>query len=582
MKSMTQFAITWVLFSQVHAQEVPLKPDANSGKVIVTPFSERNLAQDPPIVESAEIQLLQPVKEVDPKSPAVEAMLHVRFAKEGLPSQLVVHAGSKRSILRDDGETGDDKPGDGSFSGAFAINLAQLGALAERQRERKEIPLFEGRTQVKPRDPFSPIDFEGLLSGKRIKITLPFPGLTATPLDPARSLMITDLSVVEDLARTINPCTGDGTPMGKWTFGYLMTQMANQSHSGIDPSTFVRRWLKKWEFDQNVNDWTVAKRPNIKSLIIDPWQAKSGGPGAPLDLSKAPFKLLAIVNRIDLRDNVTYGGGSGGEARFVFCALDSTCNPLPFTVIFEYGIQVADCTALKAWGQQWADLSNIALGDPTFNPALEAITEQFVRAGANPAQPNGSALNQLRTNEIALGVDPWELREFKLFDSDADAGHLREVTVKLTPDLSLNNTSIIADFINANEANVLLEKHQVPLDFPAGGDHFVGGSALTPFGMFWDAPAIASPDARFKFSLNTCNGCHARETNTGFTHVSPAPFGAAAGLSGFLTGLSVLDPTGNGVSHPFGDLERRRVGLETLLSTPCAFEMFRRPLRTPH
>ncbi len=588
MKNMGRFVIVLALCSQASAQE-----KAVLGKARVVPFSERRLTEDPPVVESATLQLSNAVQEIDAKSPEVEATLNVQFAKEGLPSQMMIHAGAKRSLLRDDGDLGDAKSADGTFTGPITINLAQLRELAARQAQAKEIPLFEGRSLVKRREPFTPLDIEGLLQGKPIKIPVPFPGITATPVDPARSLMITDLSVVEDPTRTFNPCSNVGTPMGKWTFGYLMTQMANESQSGIDPSTFVRRWLKKWEFDQNVNDWSVKERKDmIRTKIIEPWQAKSGA-GMPLDLSKAPFRLLAIVNRIDLRDNVTYGGGSGGEARFVFCALDENCNPLQFTVIFEYGIQVKNCNDLKAWGQQWANLTSLPLGSPGFNPALEAITEQFAKAGANPSQPNGSALNQLRANEFALNL-PWELREFKLFDNDSDAGHLREVTVKQTPDLSLNGTQLLADFINSNESAVLLEKHQVPLDFPAGGDHFVGGSALTDPGMIWNAAGIANPKARHKFSLNTCNGCHAGETNTFFTHVKPGPFGSPVGLSGFLTGVDatsmgmppfifVADPTMTGnPPEKFNDLERRRISLETLLSTPCFFEMFRQPLRATH
>src|SRR5215207_1394536 len=57
-----------------------------------------------------------------------------------------------------------------------------------------------------------------------------------------RSLMIVHREVVEDATRTTN--------LGAWTFGHLMTQMANQSATGIDPSTFVLRWLEHWKTPQ--------------------------------------------------------------------------------------------------------------------------------------------------------------------------------------------------------------------------------------------------------------------------------------------------------------------------------------------
>jgi hypothetical protein len=72
------------------------------------------------------------------------------------------------------------------------------------------------------------------------------------------------------------------------------------------------------------------------------------------------------------------------------------------------------------------------------------------------------------------------------------------------------------------------------------------------------------------FSLQTCNGCHARETNTGFTHVNPAAFGAStAGLSGFLTGISVPDPSDPSPTRNFNDLQRRAADLDALLNSPC-------------
>ncbi len=67
-----------------------------------------------------------------------------------------------------------------------------------------------------------------------------------------RSLMVTALGVVEDEERT----TGNGV----WTFGYLMSQIANASGTGLSPSTFTRRWLAHWETNQTVNTFASAAR----------------------------------------------------------------------------------------------------------------------------------------------------------------------------------------------------------------------------------------------------------------------------------------------------------------------------------
>jgi len=551
------------------------------------PFALRDLVKDPPVVESSSLELVEAVAEIDPKQPRRQAALAVKFvAREGLPSLVPIQLDATRVLLRDDGVAPDAQAADGTYTAWIDVNLIQLRELQARQQVAAQRSVFQGRELRKQPVSTSPFPLSDLMAKKPISLVAPLPTPAPVSIDPKRSLMITDLGVVEDPDRTFNPCTGAGTPMGKWTFGYLMQQMANQSATGIDPSVFVRRWLKRWLFDQTVNDWNVPARPRAVEIIQE-WETRSGGPGSPLDLSKAPFRLLAIVNRIDLRDNVVYGGGSAGEGRFVFCLVDDNCNPQLFTVIFEYGIEVQNCGELKAWGQEWANLSTMAPGTPAYNGALERITERFARVNAMPSRPNGSALNQLRTNEIRVGA-PWELREFQIFSSDSDAGHLRQVSVKKTPDLSTDVTSRLADYVNTEEADILLEKHDVPLDFPVMGDHFLGGAAPTNLGMFWSAPGIRNPEARYMFSVNTCNGCHAGETGTPFTHISPASFGTEAALSNFLTGGTVVDPAGaknpdgTPLTRAWNDLQRRQQDLSDLLGAPCFKELLRQPLRATH
>ena len=84
------------------------------------------------------------------------------------------------------------------------------------------------------------------------------------------------------------------------------------------------------------------------------------------------------------------------------------------------------------------------------------------------------------------------------------------------------------------------------------------------------------------FSLQTCNGCHAGETTTPFTHVFPTPFGAAAGLSGFMTGQMVNDPADGMPTRTFNDLERRATDLDALLATPCPLLIGHRGMRMVH
>ncbi|MFL6621926.1 MAG: choice-of-anchor X domain-containing protein [Sulfurifustis sp.] len=561
-----------VLASLAIATAAPLAASASQ------PVYLSDLRKFPPIAEKGTLTLL------DKPSTATPAVLAVAFRNDPrVRTSVTVRFDRDAVTLHDDGANGDAQAGDGVFSAVvtFDADALQRSIATRNQALEKNpvVPIFDKR-QVVSHASLSPIALP-LQPGVALDLSQ-LTGLLAT-IDPARELMIRHPSVVEDPTRTFDPCTGAGTPMGPWTFGYLMTQMANQSATGLDPAVFTRRWLQRWEFDQVVNDFLVPRRLDIQNDIINPWPKLADGR---LDLARAPFRLLAIVNRVDLRENLLYGGGSAGELRFVFGALNlSQCNsPLQFTVIFEYGVKQPSCSALVAYAQQWHNLGSLVIGSAAYNAALQAITDPVVVAGADPSKPNGSALNQLRTNEIAIAPPggQWELREFKI--DPLVSGHLSEVTVKQTPSTSLNNQAVIRDFINDNEAAILAGTYVVPLDYP-GMTPFLGGSSITPFGVFWNGPAVINNlEARHLFSLGTCNGCHAGETNTAFTHVKPRPAGVPSALSDFLTGLN--QPTPNPVpppaSHVFGDLDRRAQDLDALVNSSCLFQVFQRPLLMSH
>lgn len=90
----------------------------------------------------------------------------------------------------------------------------------------------------------------------------------------------------------------------------------------------MNEWLKTWTIDQVINGQTVVKRayPQVEeavSLFIGPW-IKAARNNFSLSVTPAnwdslwmttnedslivhaPFKLLAIVNRQDLRGNTSY------------------------------------------------------------------------------------------------------------------------------------------------------------------------------------------------------------------------------------------------------------------------------------
>lgn len=615
----------------------PLDPRGNVIPVISSP------AGGMPVVKSAA------VTQLGASTQEGNSRLEVTFEPRPqgtppLPPTLEFLYDNYLGIFRDDGTNGDRNANDRIYTTTVSVTREELAAMnaynAQFPANQRQAPVFRGRT-VTGTVPSSFIDLQKFLEREPVQI-YPFhagvrsasSGLAGRTgggvipvIDPEKSLLIRDLSVVEDPTRTFDPCTGVGTPMGAWTFGKLMSDMANTPATGIPASEFVRRWLRTWMTDQVVNFDTVAQRAAIAAQIVTPWQAASGGPGMPLDLSKAPFRLCAIINRVDLRGNLSYGGGGSGdpcnptceagEARFVFCAVDGACNPLPFLVILEYCVPRRGCRMIKDWGCKWAALSGMAFG-PAFNAQLQALTDEFAGANADPSRlPNKSAISQIRTNEIAL-AGPWELREWRIFPNDSDAGYLREVTVKQTPAWDHNFTTRLADYGNFNSPALLGGTHTIPLEWmiappaPAPTVPFLGGGSPMPgpglpggsLGTFWDGPApigssiMPGTDTRFNLSLNTCSGCHHGETatvggpfsSTRFVHVDCRSAGNVAAISSFLTGVTPGAPaapagttpvppphpalSGAPASEPnriFWDLGRRSQDLALLCTTPCFF-----------
>jgi hypothetical protein len=184
--------------------------------------------------------------------------------------------------------------------------------------------------------------------------------------------------------------------------------------------------------------------------------------GGKLDLTKAPLRLLAIGNRLDLRN---LAAGKAGEGRFVFGVLDGG-TPRQFTVILEYNLPGSTQADVASWAARWHALGTLGIGTPAYNAALQKITDAFAGPNLIPTRPNGSSISQVRSNEIALS-SPWELREFGL----NAAGNLVERTVALTPQAGLNGSTKVRDFVNTNQAAILGGTFVVPLTFGVPPSH---------------------------------------------------------------------------------------------------------------
>jgi len=294
-------------------------------------------------------------------------------------------------------------------------------------------------------------------------------------VDPWKELVIVDSSVVLD-ARSSN--ANDGP----WSFRQLMERLG--------PGVQAESWLRTFR-QASLNGFALEDRADVEELIAS-WPRRDGV----LDLAQAPFRLLAIVCRIDLATS------ANGEARLVYGLYDpATGAPRKMTVGFEYRMPALGTSNDRAeWARRWHALGKLPYGEG-FNASLQRLTDTFAQ---------GASLSQLRTNEQQFGQF-WQLRQWVL-----DAGVLRLAATPQTPDQSLNGTAPLARFVLDNAGALRAGTAVVPPELQGGASHAIGAW------VFKNEPRIDEP-LRHAFARQTCNGCHAQETNSvqGFFHISP-------------------------------------------------------------
>jgi len=433
-------------------------------------------------------------------------------------------------------------------------------AFAEEQQRRQElaadgklIPVFQGH-RLLGMQKMQFIDPEQIRQAMQTHQSIQFTSqvLQGDPSNiiPDQELMVNNIGVVEDTTRTWDPCTQTGTIMGPWTFGALVTAIANDNPSThLIADQMVQNWLDIWTAQQTINSFPVSFRFGMLGVLRN-WRLFAQDQNGNVDVSQAPFQLNAIVNRIDLAQ----GSEPAGELRFVFGYAPCPGGgkegaPATFDVIVEYRVPVAECS----WAQQWHNLD--LLVGPRFNGALEAITDQVVTNGAS------QNLAQIRTNESFMSTQGiWEQRQFVLSSAalleaavaqtpngDFAAGRVDFNEVTCTPSSDCM-AGVLTNYINTFQQEILDNNYTVPLSFPGPVSPFLGGSALNGPQVsqlvYWQgSPAPNSNQARSIFSGNTCNGCHGRETFVAFRQVEnrqpgPPNISVPSVLSAFLVGCS--------------------------------------------
>lgn len=362
-----------------------------------------------------------------------------------------------------------------------------------------------------------------------------WPYVARATSDPTRAinaekeLTIRDLSVIEDPSRTLDPCDVGQEPLPPWSFGKIMRMVAAQA-GAPNASVFVKDWLDTWTREQVVNGHVLAP-VGIDQYITSPWLTESGGDQ--LDLGRARFRLLSMVNRLDLSAK-----DGKGEFRIEYVGTRDFCAPIRFWVIFEFELPVQSSADLQAFAADWHNLGGLPFGEE-YNAALQALTDRL----------SSARLRHVNTIEEEASISEWNYRSFALVD-----GALVNVPLVQSPDVFDDGDPALIAWVNNNQEAILADRHVVP-------DELLGGDTrnFEWFGIGFEDPI----EVRHHFALATCSGCHNGETGAPSVHTTWRHMGEAAGLSRYMTGTTIVDPGGQ--SRTFNELQRRADFLGTLL-----------------
>ncbi|MES2624674.1 MAG: hypothetical protein V4628_05320 [Pseudomonadota bacterium] len=302
-----------------------------------------------------------------------------------------------------------------------------------------------------------------------------------------------------------------------FSFDLLMTSLAQQGGSQV--ADLDKSWIDSMTNPQTVNEDTAEPR-------IDAAEALT----AALADKAARIQLIAVTNRMDLTkiDSTTHSVDRLGETHLVYELRDAQNNPLPYTVIMEFGFPLAAGdtreAALKRWAERWSSLSTRALDSDEYRQELLALLTEIATR---------DNFLQMRTNESVDASLKWELRQFSLQGDTFKVDVLPQ-----TPSERYKETD------NLVFLNTYIQDHSTAFldgdyDFSSSPDgaKMLGMRALG--GSTWKQNNSPS-DAYYIFYANTCTGCHLEVNKGGDRHVFTNA-DAKTVMSPFLTEAIMID-----------------------------------------
>ncbi len=391
-------------------------------------------------------------------------------------------------------------------------------------------------------------------------------------VQPLRSSLIVHPSIVNDPVRSSN------TTDGVWSF---RRQIENMAPSALPAATdpLLRGIFESWLSPQFVNGELLDARPTAQQVLLDQFQTPGSSPRT-FNLANAPFDLIGIANRIDLRST-----SSAGEGRLIYALRVPGGGSNAMSLIIEYALPLkAPLDTPSKWAAKLHELDALdpATQSAAFASKLQEITDVFTVRNAVPGNINGSALLRVRSNEVALvgpagGAGHWQLREFRLDGT----GNLAPAISESSPNHdAFNRSQPMRDFINQTPALAANDLSFLSVKLPDVFENilFGGGKSQmtsTAFDRNADRWSLSfTEDQRTSvaidnFGMLTCNGCHNENkllSDIPFYQVSPINAPGADGTGRLSKFMTEGDPT-QPLRRP-AELTRRANDLGVLLCAP--------------
>lgn len=305
-----------------------------------------------------------------------------------------------------------------------------------------------------------------------------------------KELFITDATVIDN---------AEASEKGSLSF-YSIFKKFSRTSTDKNIRQALLQWLDEWNRKQL--DSGVEVTPRSTSSLKWFWPKDHLGE---LSLEDAPFVLSSIVFRPDLMATSKQSGRLiDGELRFIYNLIDAQNGSAEqFSLIFEFPL-FAD-QGLD-WVAQIHDLGKMDWDNRYLKKIID-ITNKLDQQEA-----------RLRTNEFYLAFE-WDLREFQVNNK---TGQIQLQPLPKTPrldfDMTPDLTTQLQQWILGSATAIQSGDYELPLLFQTGNAPITSES----FGWMNTNPSIAMDEKlRHQFSIQSCNGCHASETKTRFTHIEP-------------------------------------------------------------